>query len=176
MRLWLVTAFSAAFGLPTYADPWHNWYVGIVPDAAHPGTVEKEEAEAAYAGVASEDQNGDRIMFGVRCSVVDPQSDNPKGNERLITSIFIGGVHRDVTQVPIHLLASFDGGAEVEMGPFLFNQFALVGNARPQFLAMLMTHREMKIWAREGTLAATVPLENAAESIAGIQCWGDEIK
>lgn len=136
-------------------------------------TVETEaEASAVYAGVSSADGNGDSIRLGVRCHLGGPRGDDAASDKGVITAVFIGGMLRDV-EVPIDLFGSFDGGQPVEMGLFLFNQGALVGNAKPQSLAMLMSHNELKITSDNGTFFAKVSLEDASEAISEIRCWGD---
>ncbi|GHC57592.1 hypothetical protein [Neogemmobacter tilapiae] len=154
------------------AEGWRNWYVGR-GDGNHLLTVETEaEASEIRAGVESKDDFGDRITFGVRCHLGGPRADNILSDEGIISATFIGGTHRNV-KVPIRLSGSFDGASEVDLGVFMFNQFALVGNAPPQLLAMLTTHEELTITSDNGTFSATVPLENAGAAMAGIKCWGE---
>jgi hypothetical protein len=153
---------------------WRNWFVGPNTGGGnHPMTVDEEsEASAVSAGVTGTDQNGDEIRLGIHCYSKVTQDNWPV----VSSTIFVGGMLDDVKKAPIDLLAAFDGGQPVDLGEFLFNQGALVASLRPQVVALLSTHKEMKLSSPNGEVSATLSLENAGTAISNVQCWGDELK
>lgn len=153
---------------------WRNWFVGPNTGGGnHPMTVETEaEASAVFAGVTAMDSKGDEIRFGVRCYLGGPRGDNINSDDGVITSLFIGGILWGV-EAPLILSGSFDGSQPIEIGWFGFNQGALVGNAKPQILAMLMQHEKLTITSDNATFSAKVSLDKASEAIAGVRCWGE---
>jgi hypothetical protein len=152
---------------------WRNWFVGPnTGGGTHPMTVEeKSEATAVSAGVTGIDQNGDEIRLGIHCYSKVMRDSGP-----VYSTIFVGGMLDDVREVPIDLFAAFDGGQAVDLGEFEFNQGALVAPLRPQVVALLSTHKEMKLSSPNGEVSATLSLENAGTAISNVQCWGDELK
>jgi hypothetical protein len=150
---------------------WRNWFVGPNTGGGnHPMTVDEEsEASAVSAGVTGTDQNGDEIRLGIHCYLQAPQYQWPE------YTIFVGGMLEDVKEVPIDLLAEFDGGQPVDLGEFRFNQGALVAPLDQQVIVQLTTHTEMKLSSLNGEVSANLSLENARTAISNVQCWREEL-
>ena len=92
------------------------------------------------------------------------------------TSIVITGPLANVKDLPINLLASFDGGAPVALGEFSFQSMHLEAPLHPQVIALLATHKKMKLWSETGEISTTLSLKNAGAALADLQCWGDKIQ
>ncbi len=163
MRFFLFPVLALLLSSPVYAEGWRNWYVGIVPGAAHVMTVEESDAQGINAGFESIDQNGDRVMFVLSCYRRDFGSES---------RFAIAGRLRDI-EPPIELLASFDQSPPISLGTFGFLSSALQGELTPQFLAQLMSSDDLQITSPDDTFAAEFPLVGADEAIAGIKCLGD---
>ncbi|MES2433769.1 MAG: hypothetical protein V4586_08100 [Pseudomonadota bacterium] len=174
MRLALLIALMAT---PVQAEPWRTWFVGTNTQGGnHPLTVEsKSEASAVSAGTTGKDQNGDEIRLGIHC-FSGVRSEPEVLQPEISATIFVDGKLRSVKDVPINLVASFDGGKSVDLGEFGFNQGALIAPLRPQVVALLATYKEMKLWSGNGAISVTFSLENAGAAIADVQCWGDKIQ
>ncbi len=166
--------FYLTLATATWAEDagWRNWFVGE-GDGNHPSTVETEaDAYAVYAGVTGNDNKGDKVTFGLSCNVAGSRPNDINSNDGVISRLFVSGMLSDVT-APVRLVGSFEDGSSADLGLFYFNQGALVENVRPQVLAELLSHKQIKISAEGGTFSATVSLANAGQAIAGIKCKGE---
>ena len=171
MRLAFILAVMAA---PAYAEAWSSWLVGENTDGGNLSiTVEtKADARAVNAGLKSDDPSADVTGISVECFNDETQMAEPM----IDTSIAITGPLAKVKDLPIKLFASFDDGSPVALGAFSFQSMHLQAPLHPKVIALLATHKKMKLWSEKGEISTTLSLKNAGAALAGLQCWGDKIQ
>jgi hypothetical protein len=166
-----------SLGTGAQAEGWKNWFVGAnTGGGTHPMTVDtKSEAYEIRAGVNAVDRLGDNMRLGITCYAQKPGIHENESGSKIDQYMFLGGALFDV-KAPINLTATFDDAETMEIGAFVFNQGALIGPLRPQFLASLTTHETIFISSRDRTVETRFSLENAATAIAGIRCKGESLE
>ena len=175
--LWFPVLAAISVGTGAQAEGWRNWFVGANTGGGnHPLTVETmSEAYEVRAGVTAVDRLGDNITLGIACYAQKPGSGENELGSKIGQHMFLGGALFGAN-APIDLTATFDGSETMDLGAFVFNQGALIGPIRPQFLASLTIHETVVISSLDRTIATRFSLENAATAIAGVRCKGESLE
>jgi hypothetical protein len=141
---------------------WSNQYLANM-GGSKLTVVDASKRQSTQASVS----NSDGVVLYVECSLQE-------FNRARIPFGFLGfsRVGEPFIGRDAQILASFDGGTEIDLGPFSYAGGRYSGGLAPQVVAMLMSRQTVAIRDTKGDFAAQFTLNGAGPAIRNVECFG----